>query len=138
VHHNQEVEATRLLGLVKGGQTLQNAAWGSGLQVTHTPALSRDRPSGDVPAELVHTLFTLQPGGGTMVETNKGFVVAQLTDIVTADPKNDAADLSQTESGLAHALHDDYLTIYATALRQEAKPVERPEVVLSLIQQQGE
>ncbi len=138
VHHRQEAEGTHLLGLVKGGQTLQSASWGSGLQVTLTPKLSRGQPQGDVPAELVQRLFTLKPGEGTMIETNKGFVVATLADIITSDGKDDSAGMSQALSGLTHALHDDYLSIYAVAVRQAAKPVLRPNVAMSLVTQPGE
>jgi peptidyl-prolyl cis-trans isomerase D len=138
VHHRQEAEATHLLSLIKNGQTLENAAWGSGLQVARTPPLSRNRPQGDIPAELVQRLFTLKQGEGTMVQTNKGFVVGQLAEIITSDGKDDAGGIGQTETGLKTALHDDYLTIYAVALRQAAKPVLRPNVVMSLVQQPGE
>ena len=138
VHHRQEAEATHLLTLIKSGQTMQSAAWGSGLQVTRTPPLSRNRPQGNIPAELVQKLFTLTHGEGTMVETNTGFVVAQLADIITPDGKDDSVGMGQAESGLSRALHDDYLTVYALAVRQAAKPVLRSNVVMNLVQQPGE
>ena len=138
VHHRQEAEATHLLTLIRSGQTLQNAAWGSGLQVTRTPPLARDRPHGNIPAELVQRLFTLKQGEGTMVETNAGFVVGQLAAIITSDGKDDSVGMGQAESGLTRALHDDYLTVYALAVRQAAKPVLRPNVVMNLVQQPGE
>jgi peptidyl-prolyl cis-trans isomerase D len=138
IHHRQESEATRLLQLTKAGQSLSSAAWGTGLQVTRTPPLSRDRPSGGVPAELAHTLFTLKPGGATMVETNAGFVVAQLAQVIAPDGKTDSMGLSQAHDGLKRALQDDYVQIYATALRNAAKPVVRANVVEGLIQQPGE
>ena len=138
VHHRQEAEAAHLLALIKGGQSLQNAAWGSGLQVTRTPPLSRNRPEGDIPAELVQRLFALKQGEGAMVETNKGFVVGQLAEIISPDGKDDSVGMGQAETGLTRALHDDYLTIYALAVRQAAKPVLRPNVVMNLVQQPGE
>jgi peptidyl-prolyl cis-trans isomerase D len=136
IHHTQETEAARLLSLVRGGQTLSAAAWGSGKQVARTPPLSRDRPQDGLSAELIHKLFTLRQGEATMAETGNGFLVAQVAQIIAADPASDSSLLSQTEQGLAHALHDDYLTIYATALRQQAKPVERIGLVEKLVQQQ--
>ncbi len=138
VHHAQETEAARLLALVKSGQTLVNAAWGSGLQVTHSPPLARGKPSAGVPAELSQTLFTLKLNEATMVETNAGFVVAQLTAIEPPDPKGDAVGLTKAREGLARALHDDMLQMYATALRDRARPVVRPGVLQALIQQPGE
>jgi peptidyl-prolyl cis-trans isomerase D len=138
VRHKQEAEATRILGLVRGGQSLSSAAWGTGLSVTRTPPLGRDRPGAGIPAELAHTLFTLKPNEATMVETNTGFVVAQLAEIIDPDPKTDETGLTRTRDGLTQALHDDYLQIYATALRNQARPTIRPNVVEGLIQQPGE
>lgn len=138
IRHRQEAEATRILGLVRGGQTLSAAAWGSGLQVTRTPPLARNRPSGDVPAELAHTLFTLQPGQATMVETNKGFVVAALAQVIKPDAKADALGLAQAHDGLTQALREDTIGIYANALRDRAKPVINQRVFAGMLQQQGE
>ena len=138
MRHGQEIEAARILGVVKGGQSLANAAWGTGLQVTRSPALQRDRPAGDISAELAHTLFTLKPGEATMVETNAGFLVAQLAEIIPADPKGDTLAMNQAQDGLRSALHDDYLQLYATAVRDEAKPVINGAVIQSLLAQPGE
>ena len=134
----QAAEAARLLGVVKSGQTLANAAWGSGLQVTRTPPLLRDQPAGAISAELARTLFTLKPGEATMVETNTGFVVAQLAEILPPDAKSDPLAMKQAQEGLTRALHDDYIALYATAVRDEAKPVVRPQVIQNLVAQPGE
>jgi peptidyl-prolyl cis-trans isomerase D len=138
VHHTQETEAARILSLVNGGKSLADAAWGSGRTVTQSPPLLRDRPAPGVPAELSHTVFTLKLNQATMAETNAGFVVAQLAKIIPADRKADALELGQAHDGLLHALHDDYVQLYATALRTQAKPVIRPNVVQTLITQPGE
>lgn len=138
VHHSQEAEAARILSLVKSGQTLANAAWGSGYQVTRTPPLARGKPVPGVPAELSQTLFTLKLNEATMVETNAGFVVAQLAEIIPPDAKVDSMGLTQAREGLTRALHDDYLQMYATAVRDQAHPVIRPAAVQALIQQPGE
>ena len=138
VRHGQEAEAARILTLVKGGQSLVNAAWGSGLQVTHTAPLPRGKPQPGVPAELSQALFTLHPNEATMVQTNAGFAVAQLTGVIPPELHGDTAGLTQTREGLARALHDDYVQMYATAVRDEARPTVRSSVVQSLIQQPGE
>jgi len=135
VHHTQETEAARLLSLVRSGQSLSSAAWGSGLTVTHTPPLSRGRPQDGLTAEFIQQLFALKKGEGTMSQTDKGFVVAQVTDIIAPNAKDDSGGVTETKGGLTRALHDDYLTIYATALREKAKPQLRMNVVQSLIQQ---
>jgi len=136
VHRHQDVEATRLLQLVKSGQSLTNAAWGSGLQVTRTPPLARNKPQAGMTAQMVQTLFTLAPGQATMAETEKGFVVAQLVQVVAPDAKADPSGLSQTEDGLKQALHDDYVQMYAIALKDAAQPTIRADVVENLITQQ--
>ncbi len=138
LRHRQDTEATRILGLVKSGQTLQAAAWGSGLTVTRTPPLQRDRPAGAISAELAHTLFTLKLNEATMVETNDGFIVAQLSEILPPDAKADPLAMKQVQDGLAHALHDDYLQLYATAVRDAAHPVVRPQAIGAILAQPGE
>jgi peptidyl-prolyl cis-trans isomerase D len=138
VHHAQETEAARILGLVNGGKSLADAAWGAGRTVTQTPPLLRDRAAPGVPAELAHTLFTLKLNQATMAETNAGFVVAQLSKIIPPDRRADALEFGQAHDGLIHALHDDYMQLYANAVRTQAKPVIRPQVVQSLITQPGE
>ncbi len=138
VRHGQETEAARVLALVKSGQSLTSAAWGTGLLVSRTPPLQRDQPAGSVPAELAHTLFTLKPNEATMVETNAGFVVGQLAEVLPADPKADATGMRQAHDGLVRALHDDYLQLYATAVRDAARPVIRPQVIQNLVTQPGE
>jgi peptidyl-prolyl cis-trans isomerase D len=135
VRHTQETEAARLATLVRGGQTLSAAAWGTGLTVTRTAPLSRGRAQDGLSAELVQKLFALTRGEATMMETDKGFVVAQLADIIEPDPKDDSSGLSEARNGLTRALHDDYLTVYALALRQQAKPQIRLNVVENLLQQ---
>jgi peptidyl-prolyl cis-trans isomerase D len=135
VRHTQETEAARLVTLVKAGQTLSAAAWGTGLTVTRTPPLARGRPQNGLSAELVQKLFALSKGEATMMQTDTGFVVAQLADIIEPDPKDDQSGLTEARNGLTRALHDDYLTIYATALRQQSNPQIRMNVVESLLQQ---
>jgi peptidyl-prolyl cis-trans isomerase D len=135
VRHKQETEAARVLALVQGGQSLTNAAWGTGLTVTRTGQMTRNRPQDGLTAEQVQKLFAMTKGEGTMFQTDKGFIVAQVADIIVPDPKDDSSGVSQAENGLARALHDDYLTVYASALRQQARPQVRMNVVESLIQQ---
>jgi len=134
IHHNQDEKAAHILQLVKAGQPLIQVARAENVQVARTPPLNRDRPTAGIPAELVHSIFALKIGEATMAETNKGFVVAQLAEILPPDETKDKIGLDQTKTGLAHALHDDYLQIYASALRDAAKPVVRPAVVEGLIQ----
>jgi peptidyl-prolyl cis-trans isomerase D len=135
IHHKQESEAARLVTLVKGGQTLKDAAWGSGLTATRSKPMTRDQPQQGLTAEQVQKIFTMKPGEADMFESGTGFIVAQLADIIPPDPKTDPDGVAQTEQGLNRALHDDYLTIYASALQTRANPDVRMNVVENLISQ---
>ena len=122
VRHEVESEAARLVAFVNGGQTMLNAAWGSGYQVTRSPTLHRGQRNGGISAELSQLIFTLKPGRATMVESNAGFIVARLAQIIPANPATDSSGLSDTRQALTHALADDYVVSFATAVRQAAQP----------------
>ena len=138
VRHLQETTAARLVTLVKAGQTLSSAAWGSGLQVTRTQPLMRNHPQSSVPAELIEKIFTLKPGEATMVETNAGFVVASVGEVTKPVPKSDPSALDEAQKGLVSALREDYFTLYAQALRNNAHPTVNAKVIDGLIQQSSE
>jgi len=138
IRHTQETAAAKLLTLVKSGQSLTSAAWGSGLTVSQTPPLERNRPQDGIPAELIQTIFTLRLGQATMVETNAGFMVASLAKIIKPDPKTDAGGLEQATKGLTSALRDDVFLSYAQALRTAAKPTVNAQALERLIQQDAE
>ncbi len=122
VRHAVEAEAAKLLATVNGGQTMISAAWGSGQQVTRSPTLHRNQPVRGVPAELNQLIFTLKPGQATMVESNVGFLVARLAQVIPANAAADPSGLSDTRQSLTRALADDYVVSYATAVRQAAQP----------------
>jgi peptidyl-prolyl cis-trans isomerase D len=128
VRHAAETDAAKLLATINGGQSIANAAWGSGLQVTRTPPQLRNKPTPGVPEELVQLLFTMKKGEATMVETNKGFVVATLAEITKPDPKSDPAGLEQVRQALTKSMSDDLLVSYGTAVRDNAKPVVNQKV----------
>ena len=99
-----------------------SAAWGSGQQVTRSPTLHRNQPVRGVPAELNQLIFTLKPGQATMVESNVGFLVARLAQVIPANAAADPSGLADTRQALTRALADDYVVSYATAVRQAAQP----------------
>jgi peptidyl-prolyl cis-trans isomerase D len=138
VHHATEDQAAKLLATIKGGQTILNAAWGSGQQVIRSPALRRNHPVPGVPAELNQLVFTLKQGDATMVETNVGFMVAQLASVTKPDPKADRSDMGEVRQGLRKALADDYLASYATAVRDETRAQLNTKVLDQLTSQPGE
>jgi peptidyl-prolyl cis-trans isomerase D len=138
VRHTQETAAAKLLTLVKDGHSLTSAAWGSGMTVSQTPPLERNRPQDGIPAELIQTIFTLPLGQATMVETNAGFMVASVAKIIKPDPKADAGGLEEATKGLTSALRDDVFLSYAQALRTAAKPTVNAQALERLIQQDAE
>jgi peptidyl-prolyl cis-trans isomerase D len=138
IRRAQETAAAKLLTLVKSGQSLTNAAWGSGLAVSRTPPLERNRPQDGIPAELIQTIFSLRLGQATMVETNAGFMVASVANIIKPDPKADPSGLEQATKGLTSALRDDAFLSYAQALRTAAKPVVNAQALERLIQQDSD
>ena len=87
VRHAVESEAAKLLATVNGGQTMLNAAWGSGQQVNRSPVLHRNQRTNGVSAELNQLIFTLKPGQATMVESNAGFIVARLAQVIPANAR---------------------------------------------------
>ena len=138
MRHATETEAAKLLITINGGQTIANAAWGSGLQVQRTPPLQRNHPVKNIPAEFIQVLFTLKQGEATMHETKTGFVVATLAEITKPDPKADPGAMQQVRNGLAKAISDDLLVSYGTAVRDAAKPVPNEKVFSQFAQAPGE
>jgi peptidyl-prolyl cis-trans isomerase D len=138
IRHDTEAEAAKLVGTVNGGQTIANAAWGSGQMVTRSPVLKRNHPAQGVPAQLNQLIFTLKPGEATMVQSDTGFVVARLAQVVKADPATDPSGLAEVRQGLTRALADDYLMSFATAVREAAQPTVNAKVLEQMTQTPGE
>jgi peptidyl-prolyl cis-trans isomerase D len=126
------------LALVNSGQPIATAAWGTGHQVVRTPPLARNKPTRGVPAELTQIIFTLKKGEATMLESNEGFMVAQLAEITRPDPKANPDALADVRKGLTQALADDILVSYGTAVRDAASPGINGKVFQQLTQSPGE
>jgi peptidyl-prolyl cis-trans isomerase D len=138
VRHDTETDAAKLVQTVNGGQSLTDAAWGTGQPVTKTPPLFRTHPTRGVPPELSQLVFTMKKGQATMVETNVGFMVAQLADITKPDPQSDKQALAQVREVLSKAMKDMYLESYTGAVTDQAKPRVVQKVVQQITQAQGE
>lgn len=138
IRHAQETEAAKLLGLVRHGESLQQAAWGSGLAVTRTPPLHRNRPTPGVPAEVSQAAFAMAPGQAQMIETNEGFIVAALATVTKPDPKADPDGFAQVRGQLTQAMAQETLETFAAALRQQGKLTVNQKLLDQMAQQQGE
>jgi peptidyl-prolyl cis-trans isomerase D len=135
VRHTEEALAAKLLGLIKSGQSLTSAAWGSGLSVQRTPPLERGRPAPGLPAERGEKVFALHGGEPTMVETNQGFVVAVLAAIERPDLRTDKLGVERVQQELTRSLAQDVVGTYASALRDRANPRVNQRLLEQVIQQ---
>jgi peptidyl-prolyl cis-trans isomerase D len=120
--HSQEQAAAKLLTAVKGGQSLADAAAVAGVTVRRTPLVTRGATDEGVPPQLAQVLFGMKQGEPTMVETNDGFIVAVLAEIVDTDPKADPTGYGQVRSVVARSISNDLATVFADALRARAQP----------------
>ncbi|MDE2582101.1 MAG: SurA N-terminal domain-containing protein [Rhodospirillales bacterium] len=114
--------ATRVLVAVQGGQTFATAAAAAGLAVQATPLLARQGPAGEMPAVLRRVLFSLKPGQPTMVQSDKGFLLAVPQKIVQPDPKQEPEKYAALRQVIARAVSQDVASSFAAALRQRAHP----------------
>jgi peptidyl-prolyl cis-trans isomerase D len=128
----QEQAAASIYGNTKRGMTIQAAAEKAGLPVNRLPPAGRAAPPPGFPPELLNPLFGLRKGETTMVETGTGFVVAALQDIQLPDPKDDPVGYDQVKQALSRAVGEDIQTVYATAVRDRAKPRVNQSVVENL------
>jgi peptidyl-prolyl cis-trans isomerase D len=120
--HTQEIAATKLMTEVQHGQTLAQAAAGSGVTVTRTPLTGREQAASGVPPELLRTLFDLKPGEPTMVELPDAFIVAVPAEIKVPEATSDPTGYEQVRAALARALGQDVDEIFAQTLRERAQP----------------
>ena len=120
IHHTQEEAAANILGAVKGGEALENAALG--LAVQHLQPAGRAAATEGVPLQLVNPLFSLKPGEPTMVETADGFLVAVLREVQTPDPASDPIGYGQVREALTQAIANDMDGVFTNAVRERAHP----------------
>ncbi len=134
VRHEQDEVAAHMLAAVKGGQSLADAAVIAGLPVRRLPPVGRSSPVPGVPAPLVQPLFGMKQGEATIIEDGDGFVVAVLAEIQTANPDADPVGYGQMRETLNRAVGDDSENVFATAVREQAKPRINQAVLDSLTQ----
>jgi peptidyl-prolyl cis-trans isomerase D len=119
----QEEKAAALLGAVRGGTPLPQAAREAGLTRGDRlgPFPRQPGPGNPVPPELLAPLFEAKPGEATMVETRDGFAVAQLVEVVPANPDADPLALGQLREQVEQSMAEDLESQYAVALRNRAE-----------------
>jgi peptidyl-prolyl cis-trans isomerase D len=122
VRRETDATAAKLLTAVQGGQSMEDAATVAGVPLVHLPAAGRASNTEGVPTQLLNPLFGLKPNEATMVETEDGFVVAQLKEVIAADPNADPIGFGKVRDALTQALGDDIQRSVTYALRLRAQP----------------
>jgi peptidyl-prolyl cis-trans isomerase D len=122
----QEERAAALLGAVRAGQPLAAAAEAAGLPSDRMGPFPRRPQQGapglTVPAELLVPLFGARVNEVVMVPTRSGFAVAQLLEIVDADPAQEAEALAAARRTAQVQAAEDLEAQFQAALRNRAAP----------------
>ncbi|WP_237217352.1 peptidylprolyl isomerase, partial [Falsiroseomonas oryziterrae] len=123
----QEERAAALMAAMRGGQTLQAAAEAANLPTDRVgPFGRRPEPAAPgttaMPQELLPILFGARVGEPAMAPTRSGFAVAQLLEVVPADPAAEAELLATVRRNAQAQAAEDLEAQYAAALRNRAAP----------------
>jgi peptidyl-prolyl cis-trans isomerase D len=114
--------AAQMADAANAGRSLKELAANKKLVVTTTTPLLRTGGANLSPA-LIAKLFEAKPGQAVSAASGGGFAVAQLKDIVPADPAKDKAALDTLSHRLAQQLQSEFLGDFSRALRRRF-PVE--------------
>lgn len=130
----QEERAAGLLGAVRGGKSLPDAAREAGLAPHRAGPFPRQPDAqGDgrnsPPPELLAPLFDTAQGQATMAEVAGGFAVGQVAAIVRPDPNADPLGLGRIRSEVEQAMLADLEAQYLEALRRGANVTANPTLM---------
>jgi peptidyl-prolyl cis-trans isomerase D len=129
---SQEERAAALLGAVKGGKSLQDAARDAGLATRRIGPFPRqpDPQAANLPPpELLAPLFATSTSEATMARTPTGFVVGQVLNVIRIDPDADPLGLGRVRSEVEQAMLGDLEAQYLEALRRNAKVTVNPTMM---------
>jgi len=133
----QEERAAALLGAVRNGQPLAEAAAAASVPSERLGPFGRQPEQGapglTVPAELLPALFATPVGQATMVPTRAGFAVAQLLEIVESDPAADPALLANARRAVQAQSAEDLEAQFAAAMRARATPRLNTELMQQVV-----
>jgi len=134
----QEERAAALMAAMRGGQTLEAAAQAAALPTDRVgPFGRRPEPAAPgataMPSELLPILFGIRPGEPAMAPTRSGFGVAQLLEIVPADPAAEAELLATVRRNAQAQAAEDLEAQYAAALRSRAAPRVNPSLMQQVV-----
>ncbi|MBC9205804.1 SurA N-terminal domain-containing protein [Roseomonas aerophila] len=131
---SQEERAAALLGAVRGGKTLVDAAREAGLATRRVGPFARQPDAqGDgrnsPPPELLAPLFDTAPNEATMAQAADGFVVGQVVDVLRVNPDADPLALGRVRSEVEQAMLNDLEAQYLEALRRSANVTFNPTLM---------
>jgi peptidyl-prolyl cis-trans isomerase D len=130
----QNSAATAMMVAVKDGQSFTDAATVAGVKPTLSPLVTRNQRSDGMPPELQRILFGMKKGEVGMVEVPEGFMVAQLTEIVTPDAAVDKVGYDQARAAISRSVQNDVETVFVDALRQRSEPKVNQSAFESVVQ----
>ncbi len=122
--------AKEIADQVTAGGKLADIAAQRKLQTFTTAPLTRAGGDAKLPPSLVASLFGAKPGAAVFAQGTDGYVVAQVKEVIPADPAKDAAQVAQfSERLVSPGMRDDMLQQFDKALRQRYPVSIDPAVV---------
>jgi peptidyl-prolyl cis-trans isomerase D len=123
----QEERAAALMGAMREGRTLAQAAEAAGIPSERVgPFGRRPEPAAPgataIPQELLPILFGIRVNEPAMVPTSAGFAMAQLLEVVPADPAADAEAMGNVRRTVQQQSAEDLEQQFTAALRARAAP----------------
>lgn len=117
--------AEALTGRLVGSTTMADLAAELGVEAKTVDAFIRSNPPADsgLSPMLVRDLFAAKTGGTVSGRSGNGYVVAQVKEIVPANPGTDSAGVTAIKDALTNSLKGDIQAQFSAALREDF-PVE--------------
>lgn len=109
--------AKEIVDAVNAGKPLKDVAAERNLTVTTTPQLERGGAPGNLPPQVRTALFRAKPHQAVEGPSADGVYVAELTEVIAADPATDKPKLDAIASQIKQQIEADLFTEYAGALR---------------------
>jgi len=110
--------AREIVDAVNGGRPLKELAAAHNLKATTTAPLERGVAPGNLPPQLVTALFRAKPHQAVQGPSNDGIHIAEVTEVIAADPGADKAKLDAITAQIGQQIQRDLFTEYAGALRK--------------------
>lgn len=134
----QEEKAASLMSAMRDGRPLDLAAGVAGVPSERMGPFGRQpergaAPGTTVPPELLPVLFGLRVGEPTMVPTRAGFAVAQLLEVVPADPASDPEAVANARRAAQAQEAEDLEAQFQAALRNRAAPRISPTLMQQVV-----